>query len=277
VRRGAWAAAAIALVSSAVALVGVWRNRAGAPEAEIELNERETPVGWVGDENTGLSLEVRWAEPRRDWNEAGWFGQERLEAAGFDCSLPLDAPDAEIRYRKILSREAYAVLEYDGPAWREWLAHEEEDLAEAEARFRQGKLEKQEIEWRRRYLAGVRRGHTRLFVIDVGRDPDELRRIHPDRERALVVHALLSLDYVRPWDDKRRVQLAPFLRGRVDRLLIDSIHVPRALRGPLDSARAAAGKRSIDERGPLYAARFTYGARREPWLRGARLLEPPPR
>jgi hypothetical protein len=239
------AAAAIALVSSAVALVGVWRNRAGAPDAGIELTEREASLGWVEDEDSGLSLRLEWMEPRRDWDEAGWFGQERLEAAGFDCTLPLDAPGAEIRYRKRLSREGYVVLEYEGPAWSEWLAHEER--------------------------------HTRLFLIDAGEDPEQLRRAHPDRERTLVVHALLSLDFIRPWDEKTRAHLPPFLRGRVDELLIGSIHVPRALRVPLDQARARAGLKGIRERGPLYAVRLTYGSRREPWLQAARLLEPPTR
>jgi len=59
-KRGVMMGAAIALVSSAVALVGVARNRTGAPDAEIELSEREAPLGWVEDENSGLSLQVRW-------------------------------------------------------------------------------------------------------------------------------------------------------------------------------------------------------------------------
>ena len=275
-RPGLMAAAVLALAANGVALVGVARNRAGEPRAELNLTEREAPQAWVGDENSGLSLRLEWAEPRRDWSEPGWFGREELEAAGFDCSLPLDAEGAELRYRKVLPIEAYAALEYDGEAWRTWLAAEEADLAKAEAEFRRGRLDARAIDWQRQRMKGIRVGHTRLFLIDVDREAARLRERHPDGSRTLVAHALVRLDYVQPWDEARKKQLPPFLRGSVESLLVDSLHVPRAQRATLGGREDQLRRSPVTERGPMYAVRVAYGSRLEPWIANLRSLAPTP-
>ncbi|HYN04263.1 MAG TPA: DUF4824 family protein [Vicinamibacteria bacterium] len=59
-RAGPVLAAAVVALADLVALMGVARNRAGAPEAEVRLTEREIPLSPWTDENTGAFLRLEW-------------------------------------------------------------------------------------------------------------------------------------------------------------------------------------------------------------------------
>lgn len=53
---GLFCAIALLLVVNTVVFVGIASNRSGIPEETVELSERELPLAYSSDENTGISL-----------------------------------------------------------------------------------------------------------------------------------------------------------------------------------------------------------------------------
>ncbi len=237
--RGAWLALAalVVLLADASLLAGVARNRSGEPESELELTERELPLlsaGWGEEEVTAVVLRLDWDGP--GWSRTSrhvltdWFDRSKLEAAGYDCSYPVEAEDAATHYGRMLPREAWVVLEHEADAWRRWLEEEPLGLEEQvgrlgggeEARARAAELEKEHERM------GV--GGSRLFPVDVGTDARLLRARYPDRTRYAIVRGVVKASFSRGFEPPR-------LRGEISRLPVETLHVPRAMRRLLDDVR----------------------------------------
>jgi hypothetical protein len=90
----------------------------------------------------------------------------------------------------------------------------------------------------------------RLFVIDAGRDAEELRRSYTDRARYIIVPAVVQLRYQPDSPNGER------LTGRVQRLLPSMIHVPKEHSAPFIGADADIS----------YRVTLRYGRRHEPWI-----------
>jgi hypothetical protein len=277
-RAGPILAAAVVILANVVALVGVARNRAGTPEAEVRLTERELPLSPWTDENTGAFLQLEWQRSFPGSKiETPWFDRAKLESLGFDCSYPAEGKDARERYGRMVPRSAYVVLEYDGPAWRRWL-----EAREAEPEKKDALPE------------NARVSASRLVPIDVGRDPDDLRRLYPDRTRSLIVPAIVAPRWTLLEEHEGARDGKAVLSGRIQSILVSEVHVPKDLGTSLAALRAADAAvpepvkaRDGERRGPpvpqrrhtppRYEVRLRYGARREPWVAGVSLLpEVPP-
>ena len=246
-------AAAAAVAAPLLVLLASARNRAGEPEAEVVLTEREARLVPLGERR-------RWAVLRLDWNrerqwtreEPGWFDRERLTALGFDTRLPADAPKAAGFYAWQPAREVFLALEYDGPDAR---------AADTAA-------------------PSDRATRSRLHPVDASLDAAALRARHPDRQRVLVVRAVVSAECSGHWDAQSRTLSPPFLRGRIQRLLVEEIQLPRGRRTFLDALASgearppgagattagavAAGKPSPAV--PRYTVVLRTGRRFEPWV-----------
>jgi hypothetical protein len=271
----------LAAITSATVLGGVAYNRSGAPEASLVLTERELPMGHAGEEDSGASLQIDWNRPLWEDDDEGRIDKTKLEALGFDCSLPLDDPSAALVYGKALAVPRFAVLEHEGEAWARWLLRQERDIETLRAGARGDRGKARELEDRRERLARERLGRSRLFLVDVGRDAGELRRRYPDRSRHLVVAALVELSYRAARKTADGKEEPPSLRGYVLQLPIESIHVPRRWRGPLDAIRreevqAAEKRRDAPDAGdaPHYRSPYDGPPRYRVTLRYGRRLEP---
>jgi hypothetical protein len=286
--KGLSAALGLIAATNLLVLVGVWRNRSGPPQSTLELTEREFWMRRVPEENTGLSLRLDW-DTAGDWeNGPDWFGRDKLEALGFDCSVPIGAPRARERYRKVLPRETFAALEYDGEAWQRWLRNEEEGIEEIRHEVEQGNSTRQQLDNARRSLERRRRTRSRLFVVDVGNDPDRLRSNYPDGTRFMILPAVVRLHTSEQWDEDREEMILTGLYGDVEAILVDSIHVPRSHRPVLDSLREEGSDGfhlprndfpDADDGGeipdPRFTVRLLVGSRHEPWIDAVRPWEPP--
>ncbi|HOC16706.1 MAG TPA: DUF4824 family protein [Vicinamibacterales bacterium] len=261
--RGWWIAVGIVAAANAAAVGGAAWNRQGEPEAVLELTERELELPPAAAENTALALRLRWTDPGNERlvpveqpsppvaaapppaggasspipqappvpavPAASWFDRAKLEEVGFDCSLPLDRANAA-RYRAMPPRRTYAVLEYEGEAWRS--------------------LE------RSRGSGGRQSDRaSRLVVVDAGPDRKALRARWPDRRRAVVVPATAAL-VVEGGQDGRYV-----LHGRVIEIFPSQLNVPR----PLNRVLAPLQRRTGDEGPARYRVRVIWG-RRDPWI-----------
>ena len=264
-RKGLWIAAIVVIVSNALTLWAARANRAGEPEAVLELTERELRLpGTQEADNTAMVLRLEWTDLQPVWRGPGteqaptWFDRAKLASIGFDTSLPVTVENAE-RYRGMAPRAVYAVLENDGEAWRRYIeglpSQEDKDAAASQ---------------------------TRLVLVDVGTDPVALRARYADRRRVAVVPATAGLSFVQPRSGQ------PFLKGRVNTVFPAELNVPKDLRPALESLGArptAAAIRQGETTGvirqgdlalagePRYRATVKWGRSLEPWIAGVERMK----
>jgi Domain of unknown function (DUF4824) len=279
------------VLTNAVVLAGVAYNRSAEPDVEITLTEREVPVSFGGfrrsDEDTGFALRLRWQSPNRRWrsdrHESGpaWFDQAKLEALGYDCSIPLSDPDAALYYDRQLPREVYVVLEYEGKAWTAWLKEWERDLVFTAAEVASGKDSQKDLEKHREIYERLPKTAARLVAIDVGNDAGQLRQRYSEPHRFIIARAQVGLMFVREGKSARRERLPAHLRGHVTHLLTEDIHVPYEWQRELN--QVTEGKPiymnfwnsfdwQADPKEPRYEVTLRYGKRHEPWITGVRPL-----
>lgn len=256
------AALALVLATNAVVLGGAWYNRSGEPESSLRLTQREVhrdfdSFGWGRDENSGLALDLDWRVLPLD-DETGryrgdWLEADRLIELGFP---PYEAGGGEI---DLNTREAFLVLELDGPAHQQALRRAEEQLREAGAALARdpGDEERQEREAdARKALEEERETASRLFVVDVGLDAEALRARHPDRQRYAVVRGEI---YAWLRTDGTRTRMV----GQVSRLAVPAVQVPLRWREALD--RQVRDSAYLPSKGPL-ELQLNFGKRLEPWI-----------
>jgi hypothetical protein len=255
----------LVVAANLIVLGTVAYNRTGSPDARLTLTARELPVAWhygFGSENTGLSLRIRWSQEQGTVRAI--LDRKKLESLGFDFSRALQNTDMD-HYKTLLPRKAYAVLEYEGPAWRRLLKSRQEkltaDLAKVGSDTQRERL-KQSYE---RFAKTA----SRLVLVDVGPDCAALRTRYPDRNRYIVAKARVSAyAYVRGAGSN-----PPGYRivGAVTELLPDTLYVPRKFHRVLrESAPALFRPRRAYRPGriepPAYQVTLAYGRGDEPWI-----------
>jgi hypothetical protein len=101
---------------------------------------------------------------------------------------------------------------------------------------------------------------SRLFAIDAGQDPEELRRAYPDRGRYIIAPGVVQLRY-RPDTPEGEV-----LGGRIRQLLPSLIHVPTAHNALFKRLSAQGLPDEPGDHPPRYGVTLRYGRRLEPWI-----------
>jgi hypothetical protein len=189
---GPLTAAAVILGANAVALIGVGRNRGGAPVETIQLTRRELSLNYHRQEDSGVSL-------RLNWNRFDPQVTSRLDPAklGIDCAAVM----SEAAHRAI-QRPAFVVLEYDGEAWQRWLEN-----------ARQQKT----------YTDTVVAEMSRLMPIDMGRTPGALLERYSNRQKYLIARGVIRI-YATSVDAPAQTPCR--LDASVSELLPENVHVP---------------------------------------------------
>jgi hypothetical protein len=192
IRGGTLAAAGVVLLTNAVALLEVAHNRRGGPVETIRLTERELPVNYRENEDSGVSVRLQGGAPYPvTVDNYAWLDRAKLQSLGFDPDRALRDPK-----RQPLPRLAFIVFEYDGPAWERWLKAAQESKPRLTA-------------------SGMT---SRLIPIDAAVSADPLLRKYSDPQRYLVVRGLVQV-FV---GDKQ-------IHPSVSQILPDAIHVPAPL------------------------------------------------
>lgn len=275
-RRGLLAALAVLVVTNAAVFAHVAWNRAGGPTARLALTDRELrlPDDYRydlddRDEDTGIRVWLEVQETGPDW-----LDREKLGELGFDVALDPDADGAEIRYRNLLPREVWAVLEHDGEAWRSWLEAREAEVEEVRREVERGDEGRDDLRSAEERLAEQRIEASRLFPVDAGLDRDALRQRYGDSGRYAVVPATVSLRRV-----VRRGEPGE-LEGSVT-LLANDLTVPLRLRPPVERAieerrrqwrawrqraRPTGEWGAEPPQAPVLRAEVAFGRLGEPWL-----------
>ncbi len=290
-RAVAFGAALVLAVNAWVLRAAAW-NRSGEPDARLVLTERELAMPLERDpEDTGLVLSVVVADraPERVERLARvgdrrlpplrhpWLDAGKLRELGFDPSALEARAREDGEHPAGTAREtraAFVALEYDGEAWRAWLRGREEEVAALRAAVERGEAERGTLTDAEALLSLDRTERSRLMPVDAGLDAGALRSRHADRGRYAVVPAYVEARA------SRNAQGAVELLGRVDRLAVGGLAVPRrwiAVLAPFlpkpvtdDHRRLlreeAAAKRWPQAVPPRYRATVCWGRALDPWL-----------
>ncbi|WP_192980372.1 DUF4824 family protein [Pseudomonas sp. EggHat1] len=251
-KRSAWLALGVVLLSNAVALGGVWYNRSGEPEAQLLLSERELQRvygGWLRDEDDGvLRLQLSWQRPGDGW-QLPWLDQTKLRELGFS------ATDEQTLNRQP-ARQVWLVLELDGPLYRGQVQQARQALDAAEAELG-GKPEsevlRQERDDRQRRLQFIEQQASRLMLVDAGVDAQVLRQRWPDRQRQVLLAGSIE-----PYHHGAEAGYGATIRLESDRL-----SVPHAYR-----ELARGWERGHEQTGFKAQIEVAFGRRHEPWVLG---------
>lgn len=244
--RPLWLGLGLILASNAVALAGVWYNRSGAPQAQLQLSEREIQLpydSWLrGEENSALRLQLAWRQADADWS---WLDEAKLRQLGF-------APNDLGRRAE---RPLWLVLELDGASYRKQVERATSALAAAQAALAdrpQDQTLRQQRDQQRLELQYEQQQATRLLLVDAGLDAEALRQAWPDRQRQVILAGRL-----RPYRhaDMPHYSASVVLQG-------DRISVPRRYREAFAQWRL----RAYDEKRPRVQVEVAFGQRHEPWL-----------
>lgn len=181
--------AAIIVVANAFALLHAMRNRAGAPDAETTLTQRELRYfnRSKADDDSGVTLNLEWTDPTNlRWpleaeNPGGWLDRSKLQQLGFACSVDPNSPDAGRYYQRQRPRKVFVALEYDGAAWSAWSEMYERAVAEQRARSKVTNWTDQ----------GPPPSH--LVAIDADADPVKLRGRYPGRMAVVILPAVVTV------------------------------------------------------------------------------------
>jgi hypothetical protein len=262
---------ALILVTNAVALLGVYRNRSGEPESMLKLTQRELqqPYGWgMTRENSGVSLRIDWRVPsaERHWNNSysggspAWLDQAKMASLGFVVNPPKDMQDDYRWSSRQLSKEVLLVLELDGPAYQQSLRFAQQYAAEQDAKLAALPDDKaMQLSAKNAHEEARReeQENSRLFAIDAGLDLSELRAQYPDRNRYAIVRA-----QVRPSYGGGQSKIA----GYIDKISIDEINVPHEYHAAFDIRVRPAIERTLTSGRRTFEASVAFGQRMEPWL-----------
>lgn len=222
--RGVLVAGAVLLLANGVILVNVARNHSDNPDAVVRLSEREARTYVTPEQGTEPLLELRlnWETATGPVGAATWFDRARLEALGVP-DLPAAGDSIGTSRWRPTNRLGYAVLELGGPAWERWAAA---DQARRDSATSRPDSAAPVPDMKGMHEHGGRptdRGYwspTRLFAVDIGRDPVALRQQYPDRSRYLILPATYRAEFTGPTMDSTGAITVPSrLEGRITQLL----------------------------------------------------------
>ncbi len=289
IRRGGLVALAVVAAVNAAVLAGVARNRSGAPDAALVLDERELEIASLDREHTGRLLRLRYqnAASGDDVRPGAveeaiaprFIDQARLEALGFDCSVAAGHETAAAFYRGALTRPAFVVFGVGGPEWdRQVAAWQERRRREIDDRVARGVMKGEDEARARADIAEAPQRLSRLMAIDVGPEAAALRAQYADRERHLILRGVVRLHHV----DVSGAG-GPSLHGHLIDVFPAVLNVPLGLRAPLDALgelprRDRTGptpRRGLArlDRAPRYEVRVAVGRGMQPWVAEVRVLQ----
>ena len=264
---------ALVVAVNAVVAARVIGNRTGTPSALVTLTERELRLPyWQRAENSGMSLPLTWrvlGDDPAGYSRSGpqWLTASKAKELGFATG---NAQCEQTPIKQPLPREAYLVLEYEGPAYQEAIHRAEQAVAQKAAALNAHSGEKRAIDEHQQaseWLQREQMNASRLFAVDAGLDFGTLRQRYPDSSRYIVVHGIVR------WHINCGQQQDQG-SGFISALDIQNIHVPLHFRRILDELidrDRTSGNRQKET--PRYAVAVAYGSRLEPWITAVQPLQ----
>jgi len=253
----------------------VTANRQGQADARLWLTERELPkISWLKWENSAMELRLNWRTLSRGGADSDdrmpvWLSGKKLEELGFRFADGQMANPAH--HRPSLSRDVFLVLEYNGLAYREALRRAQQAVENEEDKLRANPGDKEAVSARQQAKKRIRSeelSQSRLFAVDAGTDPDQLRAVYSDPARFIIVPGLVTLRYRTEGNREWASGVITLIHG-------NEVHVPLELRRVLEPILRQSDRSSREGTAPRYAVELVFGSRRQPWIAAIRPLERP--
>jgi hypothetical protein len=263
-RSGNLAMVAVVIISNALALVVIARNRSGGPIQTIELTERELRLENRGQDSSAVFLRLNWLNRHfRPWLKGirteEYFDDAKLRELGFH----LDKSQSDVGYSRPSPRAVFVALEYDGDLWRHWLDTNRDDLQPAGAPV-QGVGGPRPLPYPRDLNRNEEMA-PHLFVVDAGTNFDQLRARYPDSKKYIVVRAVVGAFRADAGGGTISPKTPGKWQGYVEELVPQSIFVPAPL------ARTLSLLQPQPAPSPRYSVVLMYGRNVEPWVAAVRL------
>jgi hypothetical protein len=262
---------ALIILGNGVALTGIYYNRSGEPDARVTLTQRELRLPYYGgfvSENSGVAFNLQWrirddnSNYATNWGYPDWLDEKKLKELGFNTKIPKEAPHATRRYRKMLPRAAYVVLEYNGPTYKANLARVLNNLKTQKQLATEHPSDKQHaVDLRQAETAVDNEKNTfsHLFAVDTGVNKGVLRHKYPNRSMYIIAEAQIRIALFAP-KPPSPLKLA----GRIQSLSINSITAPYTIRQQLEPHLTK--NRYAARHNLKYNVTIAYGRRLEPWI-----------
>jgi hypothetical protein len=259
-QRFLWLSVALIVVVNAWILASVQWNRQEPLDSQLQLSQREL-LSSGGSYETGrlikpaLRIDYRWplqSEQRYGLN----LSHEQMLSLGFA------QPRCEReQYRRQSPRPAFMALELNGPAYQQELAQAQQRLNSARAAVKRKpavKARQEALKSAENQLQATQHNLSRLLVVAVHADAEQLRKQYPDRSQYAIVPATVEarIEY--------RGSEQAALCGGSARMSSARLNVPLALRAPW-LARDSAGSDTG------FSAQVAFGRALEPWLQSLEL------
>lgn len=271
-KRTLFASLSLILLTNAIVFAGVAYNRSGEPESQITLTERELRLPYynVINENTGIALQVFYRVKTDKMQEGpyymysnniDWLDKDKLASLGVDVSRPLQSEADKYYYRRHSEKEVVLVLEYDGSAYQAALKKAKENLQQRQVDYDKNPKDREaenKLKFAKDNLQREKQSASRLFVIDVGLDPEALRQQYPDRHNTILLKGVIGVQIT-------GTSSSPDLIGYVKSLSNAHIHVPLSGHNVLEPIMED-GTRNWQKDPPRYAVKLNIGKRLEPWV-----------
>lgn len=212
------------------------RNQAEPAGGTLRLTERELPLQPIALESSVTVLRINWRTDRIDgerFGPAAWLDRNKLAELGFDCTMPVQSPQAPRHYGAMPARRVFLALESQVPA--------------AEAGTSQDARS------------------SGLVVVDAAQDAQVLRHRYPDQARYAICRGSIRL-ILRRHDSAGRLLAAPSLAGWVKSLAPAAIYVRRPVNRLLTTLHRTMPEDENLPRPPRFTARVHWGKNLEPWI-----------
>ncbi len=227
----------------------------------VTLTERELHLERTSDRDSALKLRLETVTNQSSWlgenQPLSWRTPAKLATLGFRCGEPTDGSKMTTQSCR-LARRAFVAFEYNGPAWqrvvealhgRRAASLQAANTPAPDATAAAERLERQ-----------IKYG-SRLVAVDASADPGALRRAYPNRQRYLILPAVM-----RAWvsvDRRTNLSAGPVANATFE--LLASMLIAPAEFGDRLRKEDASGWGSL-QREPRFAVTLAVGRRYEPWI-----------
>ncbi len=270
-----WFGIGLIIAVNAMTLSGVAYNRSAEQEMVVTLTERELslPYYWRYEkENNGIGLRVNYRSPGRGYGYAysyenddltdavgkHWLNREKLTELGFDTAVATDSEAGQRHYHKMLPKEVFIILEYDGARYQHALAQARQQLEEERKKLKllpADKRQQERVKHVEEQLQQELQGRSRLFIIDAGIDATALRQLYTDKKQYLLVRGLVRVDAYKKEKDF-------IVTGHISGISVDNVNVPLSFRATLEpflDCGRDCPRRTAEP--PRYTVTIAYGKR----------------
>jgi hypothetical protein len=258
---------ALITLTNIIVYAGVAYNRSTDTPQQLTLSERElsVPYNYNGEENSVVALRLNW-QLANGLDEYPQYSSHQLKVDAQMLQL-LGFDPQQIKHNKsylagVQTREVFWVMEFDGDSYQHYLELQKQRYAQQLADAQSRDNNEQAIERIEKDYRFAEQRASRLFVIDTGLDPEQLRKDYPS-EQFIFLKGLVRAQ----WRESQG-EVTEGFELVMQALSVPQIMVPSNFAEPLEDAHPTNYYSALTDNDQQikFRARLAWGKRFEPWV-----------